>query len=238
MRNISTLVVLCGLASLSGCQTTRSSVVEREATPGTPMAQTVTSLRELMPTPIMFASESDTVQVRTNMLSDPPLQKLQQSEGEPIFAALYSLPEFKSAYSVRISASVLGDRQNPTVYYPRMVFLDETFAVTRHTTQKDFRFRANGANGVISATIFVNEQNRKDRYVAVMEEPPKDVVEQLSLIAGQAPSPMVLPLALKVAEIIWVVGSTSNEPERRLRASRAGVYELSFTPYRTRKLGE
>lgn len=238
MRTVSTLAILCALASLSGCQTTRSSVVEREAAPGRPTAQTVSSLRELTPTPIVFTGEADAVQVRTNMLSDPPLQKLQQSEGDPIFAALYSLPEFKAAYSVRITASVLGDRQNPTVYYPRMVFLDETFAVTRHTTQKDFRFRANGANGVISATIFVNEKNRNDRYIAVVEEPPKDVVEQLSLIAGQAPSPMVLPLALKVAEMMWVVGSTSNEPERRLRAARAGVYELSFTPYRARKLGE
>jgi Maltose operon periplasmic protein precursor (MalM) len=238
MRITSTLVVVCTLASLSGCQTTRTSVVEREAAPGRPTAQTVSSLRELTATPIVFTGESDTVQVRTNMLSEPPLQKVQQLEGEPIFAALYSLPEFKSAYSVRITASVLGDRQNPTVYYPRMVFLDETFAVTRHTTQKDFRFRANGTNGVISATIFVNEQNRNDRYMVVVEEPPKDVAEQLSLIAGQAPPPMVLPFALKLAEIMWVVGSTSNEPERRLRAARAGVYELSFTPYKVRKLGE
>lgn len=172
------------------------------------------------------------------MLTDVTLQKVQQADGEPVFATLYSMPELKSAYSVRISASVTGNREDPTVYYPRMVFLDEAFAVTRHTTQKDFRFRANGANGVISATVFVNEHNRNERYLAVLEEPAKGVAEQLSLIAGQAPPPMVLPLPLKVAEMMWVVGSTSNEPERRLRAARAGVYELSFTPYRTRKLGE
>lgn len=198
----------------------------------------MSALSELIPTPIAFSGDSDSVQIRTNMLSQRPSQRLQRGEGEAIYAALYSLPEFKSAYSVRITASVMGDRQNPSVYYPRMMFLDETFKVTRHTVQKDFRFRSNGANGVISATVFVNEQNRNDRYVAIVEEPREDVVEQASLIAGQAPSPMVLPLALKVAEIMWVVGSTSNEPERRLRAAREGVYELSFTPYKVRKLGE
>ncbi|TAG49981.1 MAG: hypothetical protein EAZ30_01565 [Betaproteobacteria bacterium] len=237
MKCLSNLALTACLFIAVGCQTTAIGVAEQSARQMA-ATQTVASFRDLKPVPIVLSNGNEPMQLSVNMLTDATLQKVQQPEGEPILATLYSLPEPKTAYSVRISAAVSGSRDHPTVYYPRMLFLDEAFIVTRYTTQNDFRFRANGANGAISATVFVNEGNRNERYLVVLEEPAKGVTEQLSLIAGQAPPPMVLPLPLKLAEMMWVVGSTSNEPERRLRAARAGVYELSFAPYRTKRLGE
>lgn len=223
---------------LAGCQTTGPTIAERTAVREA-AAQIVESFRDLTPTAIVPSSQSEPHEVRVDMLTDPNPQKVRQAGGDPVFARLFTLPRYGGdAYAVKITTSVLGGRENPSVYYPRMIFLDDAFNVTRHSTQRDFRFRAGAVAGVLSATFFVNPHNAHERHVVVIEESPKDVAEQLSLIAGQAPPPMVLPLPLKLAEMVWVVGSTSNEPERKLRAVRAGVYEISFAPQKTRKLGD
>ncbi|MEQ1595296.1 MAG: MalM family protein [Casimicrobium sp.] len=235
--HIKTITLICGVLLLAGCQTPSATIAERTALRES-TAQIVDSFRALTPTAIALPSETEAHEQRVDMLNSATPEKVRQAGAEPVFARLFTLPQHNVSYAVKITTSVLGGRENPAVYYPRMIFLDESFNVTRHTTQRDFRFRGSGVAGVISATVFVNPQNRNERYLVVVEEPPKDVAEQLSLIAGQAPPPMVLPLPLKLAEMMWVVASTSNEPERKLRAMRAGVYDLTFTPYKARKLGE
>ena len=231
------VALLTGGLLLAGCQTPSATIAERIAVRST-AAQVVDSFRELTPTVIAFPNDVDAQALRVDMPNDTALQKVRQSGAEPAFARLYALPPRNDTYAVKITTTVLGGRANPAVYYPRMIFLDEAFNVTRHTTQKDFRFRANGDAGVVSANVFVNPQNQHERYLVVMEEPAKDIAEQLSLLAGQAPAPMLLPLPLKLAEMMWVVASTSNEPARKLRSMSAGVYDLTFTPYKARRLGE
>lgn len=229
--------LICGVLLLTGCQTPSATIAERTAVRES-SAQIVDSFRDLTPTVIAISGDTEPLEVRVDMLNVATLQKVRQTGAEPVFARLFTLPQNTVSYAVKITTNVLGGRENPAVYYPRMVFLDGAFNVTRHTTQKEFRFRGSGVAGVISATVFVNPQNGNERHVVVLEEPPKEIAEQLSLIAGQAPAPMLLPLPLKIAEMMWVVASTSNEPERKLRAMRAGIYELSFIPEKVRKLGE
>jgi hypothetical protein len=239
-------VTQCRLAALLscvgvlfGCSTQGAKIVENSRvalTQGTP----VNSYAALSAQKVAFTEGNDTVQMRVDMVSAPDaLQRLQLPEQPLSFAKLFELPAWTEQYSVRITSVVLGSDENQSVYYPRLVFLDSEFKPVRTSTQGDFRFRGFGNAGALSANMFVNESNTKERYVAVVEEPRKSVEEQLSLIKfTSAPTPMILPWQGKILELLWVVSSTRDEPPRRLNAANAGVYEINFTRYKPRKLGE
>lgn len=74
-------------------------------------------------------------------------------------AALLQLPDFTEPYAVHVAAPV-----SDTVVHLRLVLLDATFEAGREIPSAQFKRRG----GEVSADVFVNSENSKERYLLVL----------------------------------------------------------------------
>jgi Maltose operon periplasmic protein precursor (MalM) len=235
---VAACLLLCGLAGCASSPTANKSEVQQHTEAKRAI---VKSPSELVPRILNLSAEAKETSFRVDHANDPHGQKIEGDQGTRMHAVLYALPQWTGVpYSVRVTSLVRGQPDAPEVFFPKLLFLNETFLPVRGTTQRDFRLRSNGALGALSATTFVNADNENERYVLLVEEERKSVNDQLAMqSAGSVGTYLVLPWQLKLFEVMWSVASTSREePVRRLRSSESGVVELSLIPYKPRKLGE
>lgn len=148
---------------------------------------------------------------------------------EAAFVKLFRLPRWQAQYSVSIASMVIGGLSDPAIFYPRYVMLDEQFKPVRRGAARDFLYRGKGAFGAISTTIFINENNRNEAYIAIMGETRGAIAEQTSVMQSAGNSAIFVPV--KGGALMWLVPMGGSEPPKPMRGAVGGNLELTLTAY-------
>lgn len=149
--------------------------------------------------------------------------------GEAEIVQLFKLPAWSAPYGINVTSLAVGGLADPALFYPKLVFLDGNFRTTRQTRQSDFVYRSVGSQGGISTTVFVNEADRGDAYLAIFSEHRDAVVEQDSVMQSSSSTPVVVPVGPYI--VTWIVPVGGSEPPRKLRALAVGPMRLRIAPY-------
>lgn len=155
--------------------------------------------------------------------------------GEIEIVQVIRLPAWSAPYGINITSFAVGGLADPALFYPKLVFLDAAFNKTRETRQSDFVYRGVGAQGGISANVFVNERNRGEAYLAIFSETRDGVREETSVMQTAGASPLIVPVGPYV--VTWMVPTGGAELPKKLRALAVGPMRIRVTPYGTRSKG-
>jgi hypothetical protein len=148
---------------------------------------------------------------------------------EPVFVKVFRLPRWESQYSVNIASMVIGGLNDPAIFYPRYVMLDEQFKPVRRGAARDFIYRGKGAFGAISTTVFINESNRSEAYIAIMGETRGAVAEQTSVMQSAGTSAVFVPV--KGGALMWFIPMGGSESPKPMRGAAGGNIELTLAAY-------
>jgi hypothetical protein len=216
---------------LAGCQTGTVKIAEldEKLTRGTPQGY-----ETLTPVDVKFASSTEQF-VNNADFNEPPSGVIRLSDGEKSFARLYKLPPWTGVYSIKLSSYMLGNLEDPALFYPRATMLDANFKPTRNTIQKDFTFRTLGERGLISADLWVNEADKRDAYMLVSAEPRAQVSEQINPLQSSGGVPMIVPIGPVI--LVWRVPVGGTELPKLMKAANAGQVVAIFKPLVTKRIG-
>jgi hypothetical protein len=159
---------------------------------------------------------------------------LRGANGASSFVKLYKLPEWQGAYSLNVASFMFGGAGDPAIFYPRYVLLKRDFSQTRASAAKDFIYRTSGASGMISSTVFINEENRDETFLAITVESPSAVTEELSLAQSVSTVPLVVPF--KGGSIAWLIPMGGNEAPKRMRAAVGGEVRIKTELYQPKRI--
>jgi hypothetical protein len=159
---------------------------------------------------------------------------LRGANGATSFVKLYKLPEWQGAYSINVASFMFGGTGDPAIFYPRYVLLKRDFSQTRTSIAKDFIYRTSGTSGMISSTVFINEENRDETFLAITSESPTAVTEELSLAQSVSAVPLVVPF--KGGSIAWLIPMGGNEPPKRMRAAVGGEVRVKTELYQPKRI--
>jgi hypothetical protein len=159
---------------------------------------------------------------------------LRGANGTSSFVKLYKLPEWQGAYSINVASLMFGGADDPAIFYPRYVLLKRDHSQTRASVAKDFTFRTSGTNGMISSTIFINEENRDETFLAITAEAPTAISEELSLAQSVSTVPLVIPF--KGGSIAWLIPMGGNEAPKRMRAAAGGEVRVKTELYQPKRI--
>lgn len=131
-------------------------------------------------------------------------------EGSAAYAS-YRLPLFRQPYAVAIESEIAGQ----TLFAPEVLLLDAAGAVTRRLEFE--RFSTRGER--VQATVFVNAENRSERYLIVRSAPHAVGRTGDRYVSGS----VVLPLVNTVLPMVVMYGT---EYAQRYTYSHSGVVYL------------
>lgn len=91
---------------------------------------------------------------------------------ETVYAKAFALPKWTAPYMLKVSSYFSGSHQDPAVYYPTAIFLDEKYQELRRSHLSNFAFRRAGVQegSALSGTIFVNEANKREAYMIIVSQ--------------------------------------------------------------------
>jgi hypothetical protein len=214
-------------AALGGCATNGSQHILRaeEQRAG---AIVVPGLSALPVVPLKWdANEEVTMSLEAN--AEAKSFAIVGANGETEIVRLLRLPPWSAPYGINVTSFAVGGLGDPALFYPKLVFLDENFRTTRQTRQSDFVYRSVGAQGGIATSVFVNEANRGDAYLAIFSETREGVVEQDSVMQSSGAAPLVVPIGPYI--VTWLVPTGGTELPKKLRALAVGPVRLRIAPY-------
>jgi Maltose operon periplasmic protein precursor (MalM) len=155
-----------------------------------------------------------------------PLFALKLASGDRQLIHTFKLPTWISPYEVQLVSFAQGGLAEPSLYYPKLIFLDAAFKPLRESKLADFVFRNVGSQGGITANFFVNEANKNETYIAVLSESRSSFEEQLSILQSNATMSHAVPI--KGGLLFFAFTTSGNEPPKKMRASETGYLELKF----------
>jgi Maltose operon periplasmic protein precursor (MalM) len=189
-------------------------------------ATVVSGYQEILAAPLTF-DESGRAFAFIDHIALGPTSAFRTPSGDNQVVKLFKLPGWTSPYEIQVASFAAGGLQEPTLYYPKVTFLDSTFKSIRESKPADFVFRNIGSQGGISTTFFVNESNQKEIYLAVVTESRSAFEEQLSILQTSSSSSFAVPV--KGGAFFFSFTSSGNEPPKKMRASETGYLELKLT---------
>jgi hypothetical protein len=133
--------------------------------------------------------------------------------GTKAFFTLYELPPFRQPYSVAVTSVAAGAIDDVALLVPRMATYDAQFNVVRYFDEKSLRNRGNN----LERTVFVNEADSRERYIAVYGS-------DLSASVERAYS-MVTVTPVMVGPVMWNVYG-GKDGTSTLRSSPSGKLKL------------
>ena len=210
--------------ALAGCRTSGPRGVELAEIQRS-NATVVASFNEVQTVPIVFDDKGysfasiDHAELR-------PQYAFKLQSGEQQLVQLFKLPLWVSPFEIRLASYAMGGLAEPTLYYPKLVFLNSEFKPVRSSKLSEFAFRNIGSQGAISATYFVNQVNRNEVYIAITNESRTAFEEQLSMLQTTAYSSVSIPV--KGGMLFLPFSVSGNEPPKKMRASETGYVELTF----------
>jgi hypothetical protein len=220
--------------SLQGCQTTGPSsqavgspAVAAEAT------RKVDRLDRVAALPVGFENS-----VETTLVSGDPARDVrwEPSDREASYVRLLKLPPWTAPYSINTLSYVEGGIEAPAIFFPRLVFLDAQFKVTRESKATDFVYRLGGRYGALAATHFVNEVDRQEAYVAIVAEPSSSRFELTSNLQSQMSIPVVVPVGPVM--LVWNISRGGAEAPTSMKALESGTLLLQLKKYELKKFGQ
>ncbi len=217
---------------LSGCATTGSQHIETFGNRLT-QAKTVTRFGEL-PQGALPMGESVTVPLGAETADLANLVAIRLGDDEPSFVKVFKLPDWSVPYSIQVTSYTYGGTTDPAVFYPRYVLLDRNMRQTRQSVAKDFVYRGAGAQGAVSTTVFLNEENRDEAFVAILSEPRRSVVEQTSLAQTASTSPLIIPV--RGGALMWLIPMGGQERPKPMRAAAGGQVLVKTELYKPKRI--
>jgi hypothetical protein len=225
----STAKALCalGVIALAGCAATGQNHIDRSRTKLS-SAKVATSFADFPPVELKlnathpFKIGADTAEGAADLA-------IVLDDNEAVLAKVFKLPPWGSPYSVQIASMVMGGLNDPAIFYPRYITLDEKFKPIRRGAASDFTYRAGGAFGAISATLFVNESNRDEAYLAIAGESRGAIEEQRSTMQSAGSTPVAVPV--KGFLVMWMIPSGGTELPKAMRGAAGGELVLQHTSY-------
>lgn len=149
-----TCIAAAALLCLAGC-----------ATPGRDLL--AEAVRALAATPVCCSSLATARRVPLPVeAADLVIDQTSQAfdfGGNKAFFALYELPGYQQSYSILLTSMPTGTLQDIALLIPRVATYDEQFKVVRFFDEKTLRNRGNS----LERTVFINPQDRHERYIAV-----------------------------------------------------------------------
>ena len=100
----------------------------------------------------------------------------------------------------------------------------------------DFVYRGAGSQGAIAATLFVNEENRAEAYVAIYAEPQRSIVEQTSVMQSATSTAMMIPV--KGGSLMWFISTGGQELPKPMRAAAGGNLQIRMATYQPKRIAE
>ena len=95
-------------------------------------------------------------------------------------------------------------------------------------------YRGSGSQGALSTTVFLNEENRDEAFVAVLSEPRRLVIEQTSLAQTAGTSPLIIPV--KGGALVWLIPMGGQERPKPMRAAAGGQVLIKAERYQPRRI--
>ncbi len=157
-------------------------------------------------------------------------------QGEKTFVELFSLPQWSGPYSISVASMMFGGANDPALFYPRYLLLNDDFTVSRHSKASDFVYRSGFAEGMITASVYVNAENRNERYLAIVSEARSQISEKQSLLQSEAGVPLVVPVG--GGALVWVIRTGGNEAPKTMRAAKGGTVRVKLEAYKPKRIGE
>lgn len=220
------------LVWLSGCATTGSQHIETFGKRLT-VAKTVTRFSQL-PHSALPMGEPVTVQLGAETADGANLLAIRLGDDEASFVKLFKLPEWQGPYSIQVTSFTYGGTVDPAIFYPRYVLLDNNLRPTRQSMVKDFVYRGAGVQGAVSATVFVNEENRDEAFVAILSEPRRSVVEQTSLALTAGTAPFIVPV--RGGAFVWMIPMGWQTRPMPMRAAAGGQVLVKTELYKPKRI--
>jgi Maltose operon periplasmic protein precursor (MalM) len=221
---IALLIALSSLL-LGACSTRGPRGIERAELQRS-NATLVEKFGDVISTPITF-DDSGQASVVIDHTAISSTFAFKTAQGDHQLVQLFALPAWLSFYELQLTSFAMGGLSEPTLYYPKLVFLDSDFKPTRQSKLTDFVFRNVGSQGGVSATYFMNESNRNDTYIAILSETRKSFEEQLSML--QTSSTTALTIPFKGGTFFFPFTTHGNEAPKKMRATEIGYLEVKFT---------
>jgi len=221
------LLALSMLAALGGCATNGSQRILR-AEEQLASATVVAGLSAVPALPLPWNANEEVTMTLPREGSDPQFA-IPVGHGERRIVQLLKLPAWSQPYAINLTSFAVGGLGDPALFYPKMVFLDASFRTTRQTRQSDFVYRSVGAQGGISTTVFMNEADRNEAYLAILGETQEGITEQDSVMQSSSATPVVVPIGPYI--VTWMVPTGGAEPPRKLRALAVGPLRLRIAPF-------
>jgi Maltose operon periplasmic protein precursor (MalM) len=228
------LVTMCCSALLAGCVTTGTQQIgvygERLA-----RANVVKSFGEV---PALALKPDDVTTVALGVESGETNTNYTIAFGdvETSFVKVYRLPEWTSPYSLQVTSFVFGGLADPAIFYPRYALLDKDFKVSRQSQMADFVYRGSGPQGAIAATVFLNQENRTETYIAIYGEPRRSVIEQTSVMQSATNTALIIPV--KGGSLMWFIATGGLELPKPMRAAAGGNLQIKMTAYKPKRIGD
>lgn len=94
--------------------------------------------------------------------------------GTKAYFVLYKLPAFTKPYSFVITSLPAGSTADMAILLPRVTLYDEQFTPTRYYDDTSLRNRGS----TLERTVFINEPNKAERYVAIFGSDMKAAMER------------------------------------------------------------
>lgn len=219
------------IATLVGCVTTGTQIAASQGA-RLDQARIATGFNEIPAMPLPFdAPLVHRVGIERN---DAPAIAVELG-GERTFVALFTLPIWSEPYSIDLASMMFGGAADPAIFYPRYLLLNADFSVSRQSRAQDFVYRTGMGEGMVSSTVFVNEDNRNERFLAVVGEPRTSVVEHASLSQSVGSVPLILPV--KGGSLMWLIRTGGNEGAKRMRAAVGGTIRVKADLYKPKRIG-
>jgi Maltose operon periplasmic protein precursor (MalM) len=233
VRRCAVFAVLAATALVAGCVTTGSQL---RANQGQLLdrAKPAADFREIKARSLPL-DEALLSQIGIES-TDKPLSAAIEYQGEKTFVELFSLPPWSAPYSINVASMMFGGAADPALFYPRYLLLNEDFSVSRHSKASDFVYRSGFSEGMITASAYVNTENRNERYLAIVSEPKSQITEKQSLLQSEGGVPLVAPVG--GGALVWVIRTGGNEAPKTMRAAKGGTIRIKLDSYKPKRIGE
>jgi hypothetical protein len=218
---------LAAVGILAGCATTGTHHISR-AEEQRARATVVGKLADVPPHTFVLDA-NDAALLQTGEAQQEQTYALAGPNGTREIVKLYKLPTWKRPYSIQVTSLAVGGLTDPALFYPKLTFLDASFTRTRETQQSDFVYRSVGAQGGIATTVFVNESERNEAYLAIASETREGLREQTSIMQSSGGTAVAIPVGVGIA--VWVIPTGGTELPKQLRALAIGPMQIKITPY-------
>jgi hypothetical protein len=119
---------------------------------------------------------------------------LKSASGDRQLIHTFKRPNWLSPHEVQLVSFAQGGLSEPTLYYPKLIFLDAAFKPLQESKLADFVFRNVGSQGGITANFFVNDANKNEACIAILSESRTSFEEQLSILQSSATMSHAIPI--------------------------------------------